>query len=192
MASVGPQSPTAAASNNQIGGTAQWLNPSNVYASDNSKTVASLSGPNSQSCDLDVTGFDFSAIPSGSTIDGIVVEIEKFVSTTATSPRDKTIQLLIGSAAAGANKATGTTWPTSDTYITYGSSVDKWSLTPSHSDITGAGFGVRVRTQRSAGKGGPETYVDHVRITVYYTAGGGGGTVSSNSVATIPMAIFAM
>lgn len=197
MASVGPQNPTAAASTDffPFGVAAAWANPSNIYASDDTRATAAVSytAPHiARTQDLYITGFDFSSIPSGATIDGVVVEFEKSVSSTTGTPKDEYVQLLIAGSPSGDNKATATSWPTTDAYSTYGGAADKWSLSLTEADIKHASFGLRLRGRMSTTvKKLTTTFrIDHVRITVYYTAGGGGGTVGR--IVTIPMAIFAM
>lgn len=174
MASVGPQNPTAATGSTGTG--TSWVDPTNVFSSDDTRASASLSGSGSNrfSRDLKVSGFDFSAIPDGSTIDGVVVEIERHVSSTSGSPRDDTIQLMKAGTAGGTNAASGSTWPTTDAYATYGGASDLWGNTLSTADIKDSGFGVSIKAVKTAGKSSTTARVDHIRITVYYTAGGGG------------------
>lgn len=70
----GANSPSAAANDNSIGGTA-WANPSNATTSNNGYATVSLSnGGTSQY--IKTTGFGFS-IPTGATINGIVAEVER-------------------------------------------------------------------------------------------------------------------
>lgn len=179
MASEGPNNPTAAVNTAVTGGA--WSNPTNVYASDDSRATASAAGfPDGARTTqfLDVTGFGF-AISSSATIDGIKVEIEKSVTSTSGTPIDTSI-VLIGLTGTSSNLASGSTWPTTDAYSTYGGASEKWGFaTPSPTEINAGTFGVRIRGIVSSGEGISTTFrVDHVRITVYYTpAGGGGGSI---------------
>jgi hypothetical protein len=116
---------------------------------------------------LDNTNFGF-AITSGSTIDGIVVEIDKHAS--AGSAVDYYVQLFKAGSLVGTNKAdTSTAWAGSDTdtYTSYGSSSDVWGTTWTESDIENTGFGVAVCAQATANN--TDVQIDHIRITVHYT-----------------------
>lgn len=167
MASSGPLSAGTGAT------TTGWANPTNVTASDDARaTISDASVGAFVSNDLRALTFGF-AIPTGATVDGIVVEIERSVNATTQTPRDHTIQLQkLDNTPVGDNKASGTTWPTTDAYATYGSSSDLWGLTWTPAEINATGFGVYMKVQTNAGKGGPQFRVDHVRITVYYTESG--------------------
>lgn len=157
-----------------------WYNVSNAGAPDNVYAVMPYSsgGPLTESYQLKATNFGF-AIPSGATIDGIVVEIEKKCSNAAYSSKDKTVSLVKGGSVSGSNKASASVWPTSDTYSTYGGATDLWGLTWTDANINSSDFGVVLSVQCNAtGKSSVTHYVDHIRITVYYTEGGGGGGIS--------------
>jgi len=169
MTTTGPVSPTAAVNTNQGGGAVAWSGPTNVFASDDSRATAAC-GAFVGTQRLDVTGFDFSAIPDSATVDGIKVEVEKSVTSTLGTPVDATVQLLLAGIASGANKASGSTWPTTDAYSTYGSAADKWSLSLTGANLKASGFGIRVAGSRGAGKGSTTFRIDHVRMTVDWTA----------------------
>lgn len=172
MSSAGPNSGGTFA-NVPVSGAFIWGSLSNAGASDNTYAFSSYGGGLSltESDQLKATNFGFS-IPGGATINGVVVEIEKKVSSAAFNTKDKTVQLVKGGTASGNNKASASVWPTSDAYSTYGSSSDLWGLTLTDSDINASNFGVIVTIQSDGtGKSSYAAYVDHIRITVYYTAG---------------------
>ncbi len=177
MASAGPFSPSTIVST--AGPFGAWSTPSNAGASDDSRTTCALGSGVSGTNPLDVTGYDDFNIPSDATINGIVVEIEKSCTSTSGSPNDATIQLIKGGTASGTNKASATTWPTTDAYSTYGGAADLWGLAWSPSDINASNFGVRIQAQKTGLKTSTTVRVDHVRITVYYTEGGGGPVLSA-------------
>lgn len=94
--------------------------------------------------------------------------------------RDYSLELVVGGAVEGDNKAdTATDWTTSDTTITYGNSTDDWnavSLTPALLNSVDTGdFGVVFRTtvQVNGGLGNTIAYVDKMTVIVYYTEAGG-------------------
>ncbi len=170
MASSGPNNPTTGADVAGVG-TLTWTTPNNILASDNAD--ASITSMNGTSHWLQATGFGF-AIPAGSTINGIVVGIERAGSSYRV--QDSTLKLLKAGTVVGDSKAaTGTNWPAADAYASYGGAADLWGTAWSVAEINAANFGVALSAVISAGKQNASAYVDHMRITVYYTEGAGGG-----------------
>lgn len=175
MSSSGPNSPATGA-NIAYSGFA-WTNPGNVVASDNSYATRYVSGYTDY---LRATDFGF-AIPSGATINGIVVEVERKSSagysiTDYVNPGS--CKLIKGGSAVGASKADGGTWwPTSDAYKSYGGASDLWDTTWTDTEINDSGFGFQISCY-SFSKSTPTASIDHIRITVYYTEGVGGGGIS--------------
>ncbi len=173
MASQGPLSAGTGANQTGVGAIA-WSNPGNIVSSNNTRATAQTNGL-SQTNYLKGTNFGFS-IPSGSTIDGIIVEVERMKSGTGTSVKDYNIKIVKSDGSIGTtDKAdTATNWPTTEAYKTYGSSSDLWGESWTYSDINDVDFGVVVVATIDGG--GPKfmsvANVDHIRITVYYTAGG--------------------
>mgnify|MGYP001611182468 CR=1 FL=1 len=144
-------------------GTIDWDTPSNASASDDTKASATLL-LSEVSKYLKATNFGFN-IPTGSTIRGIVVEVERS-SALATTAEDNSISLVKGGTIEGDNKAAAGAWPTSDTYATYGSATDLWGLTWSAEDINLSTFGVAVAADATAAA---TARIDHIRITVHYS-----------------------
>ena len=68
----------------------------------------------------------------------------------------------------GADKSTDASLPASDTYENFGSSTDLWNVSWTAADINSSGFGVgfSVKSTYLTSNG----FIDHIRITVYYTA----------------------
>jgi hypothetical protein len=163
----GARSPTVTANDSGIG-TVNWTNPDLVRTSDNQRASAGLSFFNQQSRYLKATAFGF-AIPAEAVIAGIAVEIERYGSTSA-MVRDNSIRLVKGGTITGANRATSADWPVgsgSEAYASYGGSGDLWDTTWTASDINSANFGVAVSARRASGS--PTAFIDHIRVTVYYT-----------------------
>ncbi len=190
MASVGPQNPTAAT--NITPPFRTWSNPTNCYTSNDTKVTHLTNFSTGTTAYLTATGFDFSTIPSGATIDGIVVEVERSVNTTAKTPRDSSVMLTKdGATFIGTDKAVGTTWPTTDAYATYGGAADLWGTTWTDTEIKTSTFGVGVSAQWNTGKLSVTLRIDHIRITVYYTGGAAGVVGSAMSARSIsPGRIF--
>ncbi len=121
---------------------------------------------------LCASNFGFT-IPAGATIDGVVVEIEQSAASSVGSPQSAGIYLTADAATqilSSDNKASGALWPTTDAYETYGASSDGWNAGLTASIVNGSGFGVLVQATLTGGKGTNTVRVDHVRVTVYYTA----------------------
>jgi hypothetical protein len=158
---TGVKYPSTAEDDSSVG-SVTWSNPSNAKVADS--TYASAININfNTSHYLKTTDFGFS-IPSGSTIDGIEVEVRAYL--TASSPgSDARVRLYKGGTFQGT--IIEHSLPTSLTYVSYGGSSDLWGLTWTSDDINsstfGAGFSVAGNTVDFT------TNVDVIRITVYYT-----------------------
>ena len=171
--SQGPNSPRDIVDDSSSGGDRSWSNPRYAEESDNRyATVYAGTGKISYSHYLRATAFRFS-IPSGATINGILVEIERHASVNNPTAwvKDWKVYLLKAGSVVGDNKAdTTNNWPTSDAYKSYGGSNDLWGTTWTPSDINNANFGVVLAVQMPGSLlPPPQAYVDHIRITVYYS-----------------------
>jgi len=147
-------------------GNVAWSNPSNAQLSDNSYATSAIKGNYSDY--LKATGFGFS-IPTGATINGIAVDVERKMSSSAGTIWARYVKMVKAGTIQGNNNWNSNGWPTSDTYETYGSSTDKWGLTWTPAQINASDFGfaymaLEVDSITTTGS------VDHIRITVYYTA----------------------
>jgi len=156
-ASEGPRNPSSASG-------LVWKNPTYTYSSDNSRA----SYNNSFQDILALTSFGFSS--ASGVIDGIKVEIEGY-GTGAAPPIGDQIDVALtkdGSTPAGSWK-TARALPNglaNEAYITCGGANDLWGTSWTASDIDNSNFGALIRdTDIVAGA----LYIDHVRVTVYYT-----------------------
>jgi hypothetical protein len=150
-------------------GTVVWIDPNNAKASDNAYASAANVNTALYSHYLKATNFGFS-IPTGATINGIVVEIEK--KRGGYSVFDEVVSIVKANGTIGTtNKAINANWGTTDTYASYGSSSDLWGETWSSTDINNTNYGMVLEASLRAGIDGLQStaYVDHIRITVYYT-----------------------
>lgn len=159
-------------------GTVAWANPDNAKTSDNTYTVANCTTLSSHR--LNATNFGFS-IPTGATINGILVEYEasrtKTGGTGSYFQRNRIIK----------NGTVGVTSPTpsggindTEQYYSSGSSSYLWGLTWTAEDVNSPDFGFSVWID---GSGDAPTYtffIDHIRVTVYYTGGATTRTVATN------------
>ena len=181
MSSSGPLAPT---STGQTGSGVAWDSPHFILADDGTPCEADfvLSG-DANSTQLE-SGFTF-AIPAGAIVQGIVLEIRRKGSDVAMAGGDiwdSLVKLLKSGAAVGSSKASATPWPTSFAYATYGSSSDLWGTTWTAAEINGS-FGARQIAQNIyTDSNDAQAYVDHHRITVYYSEPSGGGMASMTGV----------
>lgn len=156
---VGPRSAGAGA------GTS-WVNPGFVVSSNGQKATYSVAA-NSQSQNLDATGFGFS-IPATATIVGIYAEIERMASNT-TSLDDEDVFLLKAGASTGiTDHASTSDYGTSDAVQGYGSQSDLWGTTWTPAQINASNFGLRLKVDNDNTTSSRTASVDHMRITVYY------------------------
>lgn len=169
MADTGWHSPGTMA-NDPASGTKPWLNPDDAKVSNNI-WVDSLGGVGGGSSNyLVATNFGF-AVPLGATIDGIEVEFERKANV-ADSVSDFKIYIVKADGTYGAeNKAAGGFWSIVEAYFSYGGAADLWSEAWNPADINHANFGVVLASLMAAS--GKRSYVDHVRIKVYYTEAAG-------------------
>ena len=161
------------ASNDDSIGTVAWSNPDNIKASDDSKAFFSTFGTISNY--LKATNFGFS-IPTGSTIVGIKAEIEQSEEGPGNAT-ENSIKIVKGGTISGDDQSTSATIPASDTYTTYGGTTDLWGETWTAEDINLSTFGVVFSATGTSNS----IYVDHIRITVYYTTAGTSATWTNES-----------
>ena len=167
MATQGPLTPTAASVDTSVG-VVTWTNPTNAEVSDAVyATATGLDAVGNSSKYLLVSSFGFT-IPTGSIILGILVEIQK-LRTGSAACTDDSIRIVKGGVISGDNKATGTNWPTSESYVSSGGAADLWGLSWTAADINASNFGVVVSAVGGSPVVSSNANVDCIRITVTYT-----------------------
>lgn len=175
MASQGPRYSGTAASLANAGTSENanaWTTPGNVGADDGAEatiTAATYDSPDISEI-LVASNFGFT-IPDGSTIDGIVVEIERRDQAIGAAS-DNRVQLAKGTTFAdlvGSNKADTTLdWPTAATVKSYGTgTTDLWGATWTAAEVNASSFAVFLSVQADAAN--TDIFVDFIRVTVYYT-----------------------
>lgn len=146
-----------------------WTNPGNVSANDGAEATitAATYDANDISFQLRARNLGFS-IPTGATITGITVEIEKRDQAIGNAV-DFRVQLTDASGTlVGDNKAdTVTGWPTAATIITYGGVADTWAASPTPAMVNDPDFGVTLSAQATAAN--TDIFVDFIRVTITYT-----------------------
>lgn len=175
-ADTGAVSPGTMADSNAVG-TLTWANPDNAKTEGGGTSDLASGAINSVSHYLKATNFGFS-IPSG-TINGIKVEIKKYALQFDDTTKDNTVSLVKSDGTIGStNKAiTATYWPLVNQYFTYGGTSDLWGETPTPLDINDADWGVVLSTKYFST--GETAKVDHIRMTIYYTASAGPANLKS-------------
>jgi len=174
MADTGALSAGTGADDNSVG-TVTWSSPDNITSTSVFEYSSAINYfyPTSSHY-LKATNFGFS-ISTGATIDGILVEIRQKANYSL-QLYDKEVKIVKSDGSLGTeNKAdTDRNWETGYSYIPYGSSTDLWSESWESGDINDADFGVVISTQCVGGGPTPmTTYIEHIRITVYYTESSG-------------------
>lgn len=182
MATQGPFNPSTTVDDAAVG-TFTWVNPNNAQVSDNIYATTGFTGVSYDTHYLKATNFGFS-IPPGSTIDGITVEYERKATVAGTS-FTRTLTIVKGGTFSGTSKTNiDQYWPTTDTFTSFGSSVDLWGTTWTATDINDPGFGVGL----SAFNGSLTSntlYIDNIRISVNYTPSPVAPTVTTQAANSI-------
>lgn len=170
------------AANVENEGHSPWSNYDNIKADDTSSASCQTdSSPDKFPSDyLTATNFGFTStdIPSGATINGIEFVINRQGSE-ADSQYDFQLYMLKAGTQHGDNLASATKWPTSLTDATYGGATSLLGGTWAQTDIVGVsnfGFQIAIKNHIKPDLG-EWALVEHVKLRVYYTEGGGGGVV---------------
>jgi hypothetical protein len=162
-----------------------WTTPTNIYADDGATAniTAATYDTNDRSFLLIATGFDFSAIPDGSTIDGVQVVINCWYRSGTGANQGDLARLYDGSAGIGTAKWSASTpqalGTNSATTYTLGGSADVWGATLTAALVKSSGFGVYFGFQATANNS--DIDVDYITVEVWYTppAAGITGTLAA-------------
>lgn len=165
--SLGPNSGSQS-SNYSIGGQQSWSNETNIVASDDVYAeIGNIPGTTGSFSEyLLVSGFNFD-LPDGVTVFGVQVDIERSDPNQLTS--DYSVRLVRGNIFSLEDKSTGTPFPSTDAYQSYGGSTDCWGDEISYKDIDNNDFGVAIAVQRNGNSGLTAGRIDNIRVTVYYS-----------------------
>lgn len=136
----------------QGGSGAAWTNPNNILADDNAYTDVN---PNySQTQHIDVTGFDFSGVPDGASIEGVEIEMDG----DTLGSGNFYVYLYYNGSTIGTTQIT----PAS---VTLGGDADTLGATLNTTIVKDSTFGIRILVD-----GGEENVtMDSLSMTVYYT-----------------------
>lgn len=156
---AGPNDP-GATFNDVTFGTVPWTTPGNAVASDNAYAQASPGGGNTNY--LHANNFNMQ-IPAPAVIDGIEVAVER--RSISGSIFDARVRIVKGGVVGATERASGATWPTTDTVVTYGGVGDLWGETWTAADVNANNFGVVISATDSL----DTAAIDHVTMTVHYS-----------------------
>lgn len=174
MASEGYNAAGAGADNSGTG-TVAWASPGNITTSNDVRTTASLTaGVISHWL---VSSSHGHTVPTGATINGIVLRIEK--SEDAGIVIDDKVRIVQGGTIGTTDKASAATWNlTTDANADYGTgTTDLWGLTWTVAQINASGFGGAISAKNNGGgKLTRSARVDYMATTVYYTAAASGNS----------------
>ena len=166
MPSQGPNSGGTFADDSSIG-TIAWSNVNNAASSNDVYAVASAPSIIDTHY-LKATNFGFS-IPSGATISGIEVRIERSMSVSGFVV-DNSMKAVQGGSIVGAEHATNThTWTTTDTIDTFGGPMDLWGVTWTPDQINASDFGAAFSAFTTDAL---DMRIDQMTMTVYYSEAG--------------------
>ncbi|HXB09185.1 MAG TPA: T9SS type A sorting domain-containing protein [Puia sp.] len=182
---TGATNPGTAADVALTGASFTWNNPNGALSAGGSAaSSATLPSVNTGTTDdLQLTNFGFS-IPTGSTIDGIEVDITRLQSsglsltvlgTTINGSVNDNIVQLIGPGVSSVNKASATAWPAASGTAVYGSSSDDWGTTMwTAAMVNSATFGVDISANINGGalfgvNLVPVASIDAVAIKITYS-----------------------
>jgi hypothetical protein len=154
-------------------GTLTWSNYNNAKSSDDAYATA-VGKNNAVSHYLKASNFGFT-IPAGATIDGIKVQIERHMGGGASAIDDRVSIVKADGSVGTTNYKSATAWGfTTNIYFDYGGITDLWGEEWDAASINDADFGVVLSTKHTHPVSISTAYVDHIRITVYYTEAAGG------------------
>lgn len=147
-----------------------WVNPNNIFGAGEASVTAATFDAGDQTYVLKAYTFDMSAIPDGSTIDGVIVTINARYATAL--GRIDLVQLLDTSRAkVGDNKAaTPVDLTTSAANYTFGASNNVWGNALDSAWVKDADFGVAIgMLAGGSGNNNVDVFCDSVLLEVYYT-----------------------
>lgn len=167
MSTEGPNSPATGANDNSYG-TEAWVGPTSIDAADGTTALAGSAATVTTNY-LTATDFGFSAIPDSATITNIAIDIKQAAEgLSGASVVDDRLRLIIGGAIQATDFGSGTPWSSGATaYVTRNATTNL----PTAAQVKASTFGVALAVAiTDPGSEGEVAYVDHIRLTITYTA----------------------
>ena len=156
MANVGYKSPSATGETHNT-----WTNPSYAYSSNDQRAEFSTLTTQAQ----DYYNFTF-GVPSGATIDGIIVSFEGSNSSGNSNWRSINVELSYDGGSHYTSAKTLVQQTTENT-VTTGGATDTWGRTWSDTEFANTEF--RLKAYNTFTGLSTQTLVDHIQVDVYYT-----------------------
>jgi len=152
-----------------------WVTPENIYVNDGNtaSVTAATFDSGDQTRVLKATGFDFSIIPDGSTIDGVILRVNNWYANGGVSI-DLASLLDTSKARVGDNKyATPHVLTTDTAHVdSAGGATDTWGNSLTAAWVKNSSFGVGLGYLATPVKDS-DVFVDYVTLEIYYTAPSG-------------------
>ena len=140
--------------------TGTWTTAANATGDTTGTYATWTSNASGGSASLDLSGFDFSTIPAGSTVNSVTITVRSWVNNVA-RVTSQAAQLMDGATVIGAAQAlTNSTTTTTETAFT---------RTPTLAQLKSSGLKVRYTAQRAAVTQSATANVDRVSVSVTYT-----------------------
>lgn len=176
MATLGPNSATSGTTTAGLWGIS-WANPTNIATSNNVRTTYTFNGSGSNNATFhsffNSNGHGFN-LPSNAVIQGITATVEVIRTGGSTGATTMNVVQLTkdGSTRVGTNKVSqvSNTISTTEAVKTYGGAADLWGTTWTADEINASTFGVSVKVLGSTSGTNRVVGLDHITITVTYTA----------------------
>jgi len=149
-----------------------FTNPQNAISSNNTYAQSVINDTNTITQFLSATDYD-TTIPDSMEITGIEVRFERKRGLSSVGAGIVDYQVQLVGCTGTSFSYLGTTWPTTDAYQVYGSSIYLWDLDclPADINTTTFGFGVRATFQDNGCVSYPcstRAQVDHMQVKIYY------------------------
>lgn len=170
-----------------------WLNTGNIFASDNADATYGLDGvaTGGSTSFLLAGGFNLTAMPKGSIMTGMTVQIEHAESDAANNVFLQEVQLRLGGSQVGFSRSGGDELGTTDSTDTLGSTSDDWGTAGAVTGVNVGALNIAIKyVWTDSASAGETIQVDHVSIPsfVYQLLGStvsfpiGGHMVNRNPV----------
>lgn len=167
----GPNTGTSAVSvDDGSAATPAWADPGNALTSNDVRAIVTLD-KDVTSETLSLTGYGFT-IPAEAIIDGILVYLDRQRQSISGGGiiTDGSVKLMKAGVVVGGDRATATSWTSSDVSEGHGGTSDLWDTTWTPAEINAADFGVALTVARTGGTLGvlPEARIDSVTVVITY------------------------
>jgi len=156
-------------------GVAAWVSPTNIFTPNAGvgtvpSGVARVHLDQTHSLSQYLVASDFGlAIPAGSVINGIEVDIRRRSGASGSDIVDHEVRLQHGAVLLPVNRAPlKNPWSTNWIYASYGGATDLWGRVWTPAQLNDPSFGVALAVAWNGSSGDDDAFVDHVRVIIHY------------------------